>query len=81
MNSYNKNENDERIQISKFTENEINSFKIYDEKGNNIGAQINMKHRRKDHSYKRRDEKKENIIIIANKCDNIIKNNINNYLN
>ena len=79
MNSYNKNENDERIQISKFTENEINSFKIYDEKGNNIGAQINMKHRRKDHSYKRRDEKKENIIIIANKCDNIIRNNINNY--
>ena len=31
------------------------------------------------HSYNRRDDKKENIIIIASKCDNIIKNNINNY--
>ena len=70
---------DNQIQISKFTENEINNINIYDEKGNNINNQLNITKRRKDHSYKRRDDKKENIIIIANKCDNIIKNNINNY--
>ena len=77
--SYAKNDANNKIQISKFTENEINNFKIYDEKGNKISNIINVKNRRRDHSYNRRDEKKENIIIIANKCDNIIKNNINNY--
>ena len=73
------NDIDNQIQISKFSENEINNLNIYDEKGNNLNEQLNIKKRRKDHSYKRRDDKKENIIIIANKCDNIIKNNINNY--
>jgi len=78
-NNYNKNDSDNQIQVSKFNENEINNFKLYDEKGNYVNNEINVKNKRKDHSYKRRDEKKENIIIIANKCDNIIKNNINNY--
>ena len=78
-NNYTKNDSNNNIQISKFTENEINNFKIYDEKGNKINNIINIKNRRKDHSYNRRDEKKENVIIIANKCDNIIKNNINNF--
>ena len=78
-NNYNKNDLDNQIQVSRFNENEINNFKLYEEKGNYVNNEINIKNKRKDHSYKRRDEKRENIIIIANKCDNIIKNNINNY--
>ena len=78
-NNYVKNDTDNQIQISKFSENDINNFNIYDEKGNNINNKINIKNRRRDNSYNRLDDKKENIIIIANKCDNIIKNNINNY--
>ena len=75
----NKNIDDNQIQISNFTENEIDNFKIYDEKGNNIDNKINIQNIRKEHSYTRKNDKKENIIIIANKCDNIIRNNINNY--
>ena len=79
FNKYEKNDNENKIEISKFSENEINNIKVYDEKGKNINNIINIKHKKKDHSYNRRDDKKENIIIIASKCDNIIKNNINNY--
>ena len=79
FNKYEKNDNENKIEISKFSENEINNIKVYDEKGKNINNIINIKHKKKDHSYNRREDRKENIIIIASKCDNIIKNNINNY--
>ena len=79
LKSLNKNYSDNQIKINKISEEEIKNYTIYDEKGININNKIITKNRRKEHSYNRRDDKKENIIIIANNYDNIIKNNINNY--
>ena len=81
-NEYNNNniENNQITTVNKFIPNEIINYKIYDSKENNINNKINnINNKRIGYSNPQRNIKEENIIIIANKCDNIIKNNINNY--
>ena len=80
-NEFNNNlENNQINTMNKFIPNEIINYKIYDSKENNINNKINnMNNKRMEYSNPQRNIKEENIIIIANKCDNIIKNNINNY--
>ena len=72
----NFNNSDNQINnFNKFVSNEIINYNIYDERENN-----NINKKIVGYSNPQRNNiKEENIIIIANKCDNIIKNNINNY--
>ena len=77
-NEFNNNfENNQINAMNKFVPNEIINYKIYDSKDNN--KINNIIDKRMGDSNPQRNIKEENIIIIANKCDNIIKNNINNY--
>ena len=83
-NNFNNNDDVEENQINnlnKFVPNEIINYNIYDEKDNNIDNNISkITKKRVEYSNPQRNNiKEENIIIITNKCDNIIKNNINNY--
>ena len=80
-NEFNNNLGNNQINtMNKFIPNEIINYKIYNSKENNINDKINnMNNKRTGYSNPQRNIKEENIIIIANKCDNIIKNNINNY--
>ena len=79
------NDDDEENQINninKFAPNEIINYKIYEEKDNNTNnklSKISKKRVGYTTNPERNNIKEENIIIITNKCDNIIKNNINNY--
>ena len=74
-NDFINNDNNQINSLNKFVPNEIINYKIYNEKNNN-----NINKKRVGYSNPQRNNiKEENIIIIANKCDNIIKNNINNY--
>jgi len=70
----NKNE-----KLNKFDQKEILNYKIYEDKENKMNNfQINKKEKT-SYPSKGNNQNEENIIIIANKYDNIIKNNINNY--
>ena len=82
-NDFNNNADNEQLSpLNKFVPNEIINYKFFDGKDNNINNKINNINNNKrfgNSNQQRNNIKEENIIIIANKCDNIIKNNINNY--
>ena len=64
--------------MNKYGNNEIMNYDIYEGNENNKAPNINNK--KEEYLYpEKNNQKEENIIIIANKYDNIIKNNINNY--
>ena len=76
----NNNDNNQINNLNKFVQNEIINYKIYDGKENKMNNKININNKRAGFANPERNNiKEENIIIIANKYDNIIKNNINNY--
>jgi hypothetical protein len=85
-NNFNNNiENEQINNANKFVPNEIINYQFYEGKDNNVKKKVK---KAKNNNNQRivqpnretnNNLKEENIIIIANKCDNIIKNNINNY--
>ena len=75
---FNNIDNNNIENMKRFEQNEMMNYQIYERKDNKMNnLKINKK---EEYSYTPNDNpKEENIIIIANKYDNIIKNNINNY--
>ena len=74
-----KNINNKNEKMNKFGQKEMLNYKIYEDKENKMNNfQINKKEKN-SYPQKGNNPNEENIIIIANKYDNIIKNNINNY--